>query len=144
MILGIGTDLVAVQRFEPWTTYSNERLLKVFTQQELVDCRNDTRGLLSEKLASRFAAKEAFYKALSNALIKLDKTKVQFSLLFTCSLVQVSYGTWGVPTLSVDWAILEQKIESSLPSPTVHLSIAHERDMASAFVVIETLCKEKN
>jgi len=146
MILGIGIDVVEAERFNPWLTYTHERLNKVFTDQELVDCRNAEGTLIAEKLAVRYAAKEAFYKALSGALIKANSTQIvatrllykEFSFLQLASHCHVQYGTWGVPILVVEWDAVEELSGSHVPLVMkAHLSLSHERTMAVAMVVIE-------
>ena len=87
-------------------------------------------------LAARFAAKEAFFKALSAALVKLDYTNKEFTLLFLCRHVSVVKSTWDVPVLKIDWTAIEEKIEKKLPVFKVELSISHEKEYAVAFVVI--------
>ena len=137
MILGIGIDLVSIERFRRWTTYSPAQLARVFSDTELRDC-TDAAGVLDPaKLATRFAAKEAFFKALSAALVSLNKTDKTFSLLWLCRHVQVTLGTWGVPMLVVDWAAIEQQIGSPLPKIAVHLSLSHEKEYAQAVVFID-------
>jgi holo-[acyl-carrier protein] synthase len=136
MILGTGIDLVEVARFEPWTAYTPERLLRVFTAAELADCRDANGTLIAEKLAVRYAAKEAFYKALSAALVSLKLTNQQFGLLALAPLVSIRHDTWDVPTLDVVWEGIERLTGSRLPVLTVHVSLSHERTMAAAVVVI--------
>ena len=135
MILGIGTDIVLTERFNNWVTYAPQRLAKIFTPQELRDCSSDG-VLIPEKLAARFAAKEAFYKAFSVALVQLGLTGKTFSLLFACPHVTITAGTWQVPVLKIDWAVFEKKIGANLPALSVHVSISHEKTAAIAFVVI--------
>lgn len=135
MIYGIGTDIVLIDRFNQWASYSPERLAKIFALEELKDCCING-VLIPEKLAARFAAKEAFYKALSAALVQLGLTGQTFSLLFTCPHVMITSGTWQVPVLQVNWAGLEEKIGATLPKLSVHLSLSHEKTAAIAFVVI--------
>lgn len=63
MILGLGTDLVAVRRLEAILTRRRERFLaRVFTPGERADCQE--RGRPAVHLAARLAAKEAAMKAL--------------------------------------------------------------------------------
>ena len=136
MILGIGTDIVDVARFEKWAGYSHTRLLKIFSEQELAQCKHDNL-YIPEKLAARFAAKEAFYKALSASLVTLKKTEKTFSLLSTARFVTVAYAEWGVPYIVIDWQSFAQKNNiDCLPLLSVHLSLAHEKSHALAFVVI--------
>jgi phosphopantetheine--protein transferase-like protein len=135
MILGIGTDLVDPSRFVPWAHFTHQRLLRVFSAQEIADA---TVGghLRPEKLAVRFAAKEAFYKALSASLVLLGKQARPVSLLAVCQHVHVVSGTFGVPILVVNWGYLNTLFVCTLPSMAVHCSLSHERAMAVAFVVI--------
>ena len=61
MILGIGIDIVEIERFRAEKA-SEAFLKKVFTPQEIVECRQgDNRA---EKYAQKFALKEAFMKAI--------------------------------------------------------------------------------
>ena len=146
-IVGIGVDIVAVNRFSDWIG-SAQRLSKVFTQEEMVNYLHEL-GPLKDNLntqqvrelrcaywAARFAAKEAFFKALSNTLIHFDMTKKPFSLMFACQNVEVIKGTWDVPFLRVHWYAFEQKIGKKLPGLKAHLSLAHEREHAVANVII--------
>ncbi|MGL4562140.1 MAG: holo-ACP synthase [Brevinema sp.] len=62
MIVGLGTDIVAVSRMENFiTNKSLERLRRVFTQTECDYAFSSINS--SERLAARFAVKEAFFKA---------------------------------------------------------------------------------
>jgi phosphopantetheine--protein transferase-like protein len=134
MILGIGTDIVKPDRFVRWQQYSSERLLRVFTLQELGAAT--VNGVFApEKLAVRFAAKEAFYKALSAMLVNLNKTDKAASLLTICKAVEVVTTHWG-PVLTIDWEYLQKLFGCILPRVSVHCSLAHEREMVVAFVII--------
>lgn len=63
MIIGIGVDLVDVRRFESLIYRWKERFLRrVFTDSEIRYCNN--RKHPAQRFATRFAAKEAFIKAL--------------------------------------------------------------------------------
>ncbi len=137
MILGIGTDLVEVARFAPWQKYPLAKLERVFANAELADCVMADGSYEPEKLAVRFAAKEAFYKALSAALIELNCTEHSFSLLSISTFIAViKSDPWQVPRLVVDWSSLEALIGASLPPLSIHLSLSHERAMALAFVIV--------
>ena len=136
--LGIGIDLVSVERFQRWTTYSPAQLARVFSVDELRDS-TDAAGVLDPaKLATRFAAKEAFFKALSAALVNLNKANKKFSLLWLCRHAHIALGIWGVPVLVVDWAAIELLIGSPLPKIAVHLSLSHEKEYAVAIVSLES------
>ena len=64
MIQAIGVDLVEIKRFERWHSYSDTTLKRIFSQQEIEYARAEPR-LSAQRLAARFAVKEAAYKALS-------------------------------------------------------------------------------
>lgn len=176
MIYGIGTDIVDITRFQSWVAYPQERLLKIFSEQELVDCSSVSRALtqhepitrnwhpehcpgiktnilsfevknesllrhdailVPEKLAARFAAKEAFFKALSATLEHKRLTQKEFSLSFICRRVSVIQSSWGAPQLVIDWQSISEKIAHVLPPLSTHLSLSHDGSMAIALVVIE-------
>jgi len=67
MIVGIGTDIVAVARLQGmWERHGNQALDKLLAPDELDDfARAADKGRF---LAKRFAAKEAFAKAFGTAL----------------------------------------------------------------------------
>lgn len=63
MIIGIGIDLVDVRRIEAIIFRWQERFLKrVFTDKEIHYCNNKKNP--AQRFATRYAAKEAFIKAL--------------------------------------------------------------------------------
>jgi holo-[acyl-carrier protein] synthase len=63
MILGLGTDLVAISRVEEILSRHKERFLhRVFTRAEQAECLGRARP--ATHLAARLAAKEATMKAL--------------------------------------------------------------------------------
>ena len=67
MIYGIGTDIVAVERFQRFIDSGNSALLeRLFTPAERSRC--EKRKDAASCLAARFAAKEAFLKALGTGL----------------------------------------------------------------------------
>ena len=102
MIVGIGIDIVACDRLKSWLECGDAQLQKVFTQQELEYCRHD--GELNvQALAARFAAKEAFFKALSAVLVRLQLTNQEFSFLWACKQIEVIKGIWDEPIINVDW-----------------------------------------
>ena len=63
MIIGIGVDLVDVRRFESIIYRWKHRFLqRIFTDEEIRYCNNKKNP--AQRFATRFAAKEAFKKAL--------------------------------------------------------------------------------
>lgn len=63
MIIGIGIDLVDVRRMEGIIFRWQERFLRrIFTEREISYCNNKKNP--AQRFATRYAAKEAFVKAL--------------------------------------------------------------------------------
>jgi len=122
MILGIGIDVVAVKRIEHWLRVQGlpERF---FHPQELQDsmCKG---ALTACALAARFAAKEAYGKALGTGLAGI-----------TLKNIAVSVNAQGRPSLVLfdDALRLFQKLNGA----SIHLSLTHEKDTAIACVVLE-------
>src|ERR1700760_1560832 len=77
MILGIGVDTIEIERFASWQTYSRQKLLRIFSQEE-IDYVLSNQQKSAERFAVRFSAREALYKALSYAFP--DK-KIPFLML---------------------------------------------------------------
>jgi holo-[acyl-carrier protein] synthase len=61
MILGIGIDIVEINRFDQ-TVVKEAFIKKVFTPKEIEECRAG--GKTAELFARKFALKEAFMKAI--------------------------------------------------------------------------------
>lgn len=139
MIYGVGTDIVEVKRFQAWENYSYKQFNRVFSDIELDYCGYNKNKLNLECLAVRFAAKEAFFKAFSAALVKLNITKNTFSFLFSCKHVCIVNKTWDVPQLVINWLAFKDKIGCNLPyCIQVNLSLSHEQKFAIAFVIISS------
>lgn len=142
MILGVGTDIVLVERIERWKDFSYDQLRRIFSKYELDDCRLQAGSTRREgrynftRLATRFAAKEAFFKAISRALVKLELTEREFSLFFLCGHVSVEKTMWDVPVLKVNWDAIQEKIGAKLPPMDVEISISHEQRYVVAYVVL--------
>jgi holo-[acyl-carrier protein] synthase len=67
MISGIGTDIVAIERFQRFVDQNSTALLqRIFTARERAYC--SARKNSAACFAARFAAKEAFLKALGTGL----------------------------------------------------------------------------
>lgn len=91
----IGLDAVDISRFEHWRNYSIKQLQKVFHIDEIKYALSNPKKT-AERLAARFAAKEAFYKALCAT------TNKKYSLLYVFKNVHVNLAENGAPFLVVD------------------------------------------
>lgn len=124
MIFGIGCDIADVSRFEKWVADSN-MYGRFFNPNEFP---SDSMRLQRkcEHLASRFAAKEAFSKALGTGVrdFSLDEVWVRNTEL-------------GKPELVVEGKALEILEKICGKDACVHVSLSHEKKYAVACVIIE-------
>lgn len=122
MILGLGIDVVHVNRLEHWQQIPG-LFDRYFHEAELRDAL--TRGSSSVlSLAARFAAKEAFGKALGTGLRGLSLKEI---------LVENNHN--GKPDIR-----LFGKAEAAfrqLGGERLFVSLTHERENAIAVVIIE-------
>ncbi len=137
MILGVGVDIVQINRFKFWVEYPVKQLSHVFSQDELAYIFSGTQELAMQRMASRFAAKEAFYKAFSAALAKFKTTEETILFLSSCKAVWVMAGKWEVPQLVIDWSFFAKRLAIKLPNLEANLSLSHEKDYAVAYVLIQ-------
>lgn len=122
MIAGIGIDIVRVDRMERWR--ENPGLLeRYFHPEELFAALAKGRGA-ALSLAARFAAKEAFGKALGTGLAELELKDIK-----------VKNNENGKPELIVSGTALSALEKNG--AVRIHLSLTHEKDNAVAMVVLE-------
>lgn len=123
MIIGIGVDTVDIERMEK--KIDNDSFLKTaFTGNEIRYCKDKAHA--AEHFAVRFAAKEAFLKALGTGFIgKLDFLQIE-----------ITNNQAGKPMLNLFGPALEKATE--LGASKFHVSLSHEKKYAIAFVVLES------
>lgn len=122
MILGVGIDLVKIDRIQEVTEKWGKRFLeRVFTENEISYCYKKQNPYLS--LAVRFAAKEALIKAISS--------ETQVSLK---DIEVINYGN-GKPCIKVTGRLKKFFTEKNIRN--AHLSLSHEKDYGVACVVLE-------
>lgn len=125
MIVGIGIDQVDVERMEGVLSRRPERAAeRLFTAAERRTCRE--RASPAECFAARFAAKEAFLKALGTGLGR--------GIAWHEVEVVVPDGG-GRPRLRVFGTAARRLREAG--GSSVHLSFTHEAGAATAMVVLE-------
>ena len=119
MIVGVGIDVVDVERFGQSLTRTPRLLERLFTEGE--------RDLPMMSLAARFAAKEALAKALGapGDLHWHD--------------AEVTVGEHGRPHLEVRGTVAGRAAQ--LGVATWHVSLSHDGGIASAVVVAEGLSR---
>jgi holo-[acyl-carrier protein] synthase len=116
-VWGIGVDVVDVPRFAASLERTPTLEARLFTPDER------SAGLRTESLAARFAAKEALAKAL----------RAPAGLSFQD--VQVHTDAVGAPHLSTSGPVAARVEELGLSA--LHVSLSHDGDVATAFVVAE-------
>jgi holo-[acyl-carrier protein] synthase len=125
MIVGTGVDIAEVPRIKAAVERFGQRFLsRVFTLEEARYCL--ARPNAAERLAARFAAKEAAMKALGTGL----RHGV------TWHDVEVVRESGGRPTLRLTGKAAE--FAARLGCRTCHVSITHTVEQAMAFVILES------
>jgi holo-[acyl-carrier protein] synthase len=124
VIAGIGVDLVNLPRFaELMQRRGDAAIRRFFTPAEAERCRSSKSAL--ESFAARFAAKEAFFKALGTG----------WGLGGRWTEVEVVSAPSGAPSLRLAGRAAEAAAERGVTA--IHLSLTHTDDTAAAFVVLE-------
>ncbi|MDR2485609.1 MAG: holo-ACP synthase [Treponema sp.] len=124
MIIGIGVDVVHVHRLERWQAIPG-LLQRFFHPDELSAALSKGSGT-TLSLAARFAAKEAFGKALGRGLAGI----------ILKDIMVVNHHN-GKPEIVLFGTALQALKQSG--ATRVHISMTHERDNAIAMVVIEAV-----
>jgi holo-[acyl-carrier protein] synthase len=128
MIYGIGTDIIQISRVEAALSRHGDRFAeKILGQEELAKYKRrkskvEARGI--RFLATRFAAKEAFSKALGLGM----------HMPMTWRAMQTLNAPSGKPVV-VTSGTLQQYMEQN--GLTAQVSITDEAEYAVAFVIVE-------
>lgn len=124
MIVGVGIDMVPIERVTGLLERRGERALRrLFTEAEARRCREGRHP--PESFAARFAAKEAFFKALGTGWGRGG----------AWTEVEVVSAPSGAPSLRLSGAARELAERRGVRA--IHLSLTHTGDTAAAFVVLE-------
>ena len=122
MIIGIGTDIVELDRLKAAVARNGEAFLqRVYTAAELAEAKDRL-----EYLGGRWAAKEAAAKALGCG--------IGGGCLFTD--IEVADNAAGAPTITCR-APAAVRLAERCGNLRWHVSISHERAYAVATVIIE-------
>jgi holo-[acyl-carrier protein] synthase len=125
MIYGIGVDLVKVARIAAALKKHGERFLsRIFTIREIAHCQGKVRA--ASMLSMRFAAKEAFSKALG---VGLRKDGIRWQE------VEVVPNSLGKPELSITGRAAELCAAAGITG--MHLTLSDEDSLALAVVILE-------
>lgn len=120
MIYGIGVDTTSISRIEK-SMKREGFLLKFFgsEERELFEIKN----LRSQTIAANFAAKEALSKALGTGLGG-----------FSFAQAQILRYDSGQPYFKFSGELFDIMAEKMTAA---HISLTHEADLATAFVILE-------
>ena len=123
MILGVGIDITEIKKIEE-SIRSETFQRKVFTPAELKAA--DRLKNKAQYLAGKFAAKEAFMKAIGAGIHQ----EVWFTQ------IEVLNDEFGKPYVKVSGEAEARLKESS--SEKIHVSISHSGEVAVAVVILES------
>lgn len=120
MIIGLGSDIVEIERIKNFlVSKNNKQVAKIFTSYEQNYARLSQNPY--ERFAVRFAAKEAFFKALGWGI-------------FSEIEVRNEYG--GRPHFVLSG--ITKKKWDEIEQPKIFLTLSHSKSHAIAVVVIES------
>jgi len=123
MIIGIGTDIVEVERVAS-KIQKKEFTEKVFSQNEIAYC--ESMPDKAQHYAARFSAKEAFLKACGKGL----------QLTHDLHEIEITLTTEGAPKLKLTGRLASHYLQENW---IVHVSLSHVAKMACATVIIESI-----
>lgn len=123
MIKGTGIDLTKVQRYEKFL--KDDRFLeKYFHEEEILHVKSRGAGA-AQSLAGKFAAREAFFKALGTGFRG-----------FSPKDITVINNNDGKPEIQPSSKVREV-LDDLGQNWCIHLSISHEKEYAIAQVILE-------
>jgi holo-[acyl-carrier protein] synthase len=122
MIIGVGIDVVPIERFESASERTKSLIQRLFTAAEQVTPSGAPRS--AESLAARFAAKEALAKALGSpgGMLWHD--------------AEVVVDAHGQPSLLTRGTVAARAAELGVQH--WHVSLSHDGGIASAVVIAES------
>lgn len=127
MIIGIGSDIIDIRRIEKLCLKFGKKFEeRIFTEAEIA--RANSRSITkTATLAKRFAAKEAFAKAIGTGIGKISWKEIE-----------IKNNDDGRPFIELSGNALNtlNNISSSNKKIKIDLTVSDEYPMAIAFVVI--------
>lgn len=123
MIFGVGIDHIEVARVEEKLTATTGLKERLFTPNEIAYCESQHHGY--KNFAARFAAKEAFFKALG--------TGWRHGMAYTD--IEIVRDELGKPACHVTGKVKERIDEIGITG--IHVSLTHVKDLAGAMVLLE-------
>ena len=116
MINGIGTDILDIRRFERlYLNWGNRLVSRLFNKNEIPSYSSKKKFI--QRLAGKFAAKEAISKAFGTGIGSVIGFKD----------IKILKNKNGAPTASID----------NINDKIIHISISHSDYYAIAFAILE-------
>ena len=126
MIVSIGIDIVEVYRIRETLARTPRFAERVFTEKERAYCESKS-AAAAQSFAARFAAKEAFLKAL----------KTGWRGKITWHDMEILNDEMGVPNFAIRGEA--QALLENLGANRIHLSMSHTTEHAVAEVILERI-----
>ncbi len=123
MIYGIGTDIIEVPRIKKQLEKNTGFVKKIFSKREIEYC--EPKRMKEQNYAARFAAKEAFFKAIGTGW----RGGIQFNE------IEILNDELGKPFINLNGKAKEFFKSNKLKS--VFVSLSHLKEFATATIVIE-------
>lgn len=123
MIAGIGIDMIEVERVQEKIARNASFKSTVFSPAEIAYCDRQTNS--AESYAARFAAKEAFLKALGKGM----------TLGYELTGIEVVTDADSRPHMRLAGVFAEEM--AKLMGTRIHVSLCHLKSVACAVVIIE-------
>ncbi|BAC12575.1 holo-ACP synthase [Oceanobacillus iheyensis] len=117
MICGVGIDIIELNRMEALIERNERFIERILTENEQRKFQRLSANRKVEYIAGRFAAKEAFAKAVGTGIGKVSFKDIE-----------IINNDYGAPNMKV----------KGYNDNVIHLSISHSKTYAVANVVLET------
>ncbi len=123
LIFGSGADIIETRRFADRIRRTEGLKNRIFTPREIAFCESSGRG--AEKFAERFAAKEAFLKAMGTG----------WSGGYRFQDIEIIGKEGSRPGATLHGKVKDFCEENGITG--IHISLSYSRDLAGAAVVLE-------
>jgi holo-[acyl-carrier protein] synthase len=125
LLFGVGTDIIEVPRVARELAQSVGLREQLYTGREIAYC--ESKGISSQHYAARFAAKEAFLKAMGTGW----RDGYRFSE------IEIVNEELGKPVIILHGKVKEYCSRNRISC--MHVSLSHTKDLAAAVVVLERM-----
>ncbi|MGL5635012.1 MAG: holo-ACP synthase [Sarcina sp.] len=123
MILGIGTDIIEIQRIKKAIERSDKFIERNFSIKEIEYFKS--RNFKFETIAGNFAAKEAISKAIGSGFRG-----------FGLKDISILRNDLGKPFVELE-NVVDDIIKNIIPQYKIHISISHSKENAIAYAILE-------